>query len=147
MGVTLASSLHSEKKSTKRCQSLSQSYNGIGRIFFFKLSEPNSHLCLSLFVLFQIEQTEQEVFADGVTIRCQREPVVADSLNQSKHRLGAERAGAERWNRAATSPIQIVYGQAQLQADRRPGAGRLPKTLVTTAPRAINLKRGTVETS
>ncbi|KRZ59617.1 hypothetical protein T02_8754 [Trichinella nativa] len=86
-------------------------------------------------------------FADGVTIRCQREPVVADSLNQSKHRLGAERAGAERWNRAATSPIQIVYGQAQFQADRRPGAGRLPKTLVTTAPRAINLKRGTVETS
>ncbi|KRY09648.1 hypothetical protein T12_15953 [Trichinella patagoniensis] len=83
MGVTLASSLHSEKKSTKRCQSLSQSYNGIGRIFFFKLSEPNSHLCLSF-------------FADGVTIRCQREPVVADSLNQSKHRLGAERAGAER---------------------------------------------------
>ncbi|KRX93801.1 hypothetical protein T4E_1962 [Trichinella pseudospiralis] len=56
-------------------------------------------------------------FADGVTIRCQREPVVADSLNQSKHRLGAERAGAERWNRAATSPIQIVYGQAQLQQD------------------------------
>ncbi|XP_003372295.1 hypothetical protein Tsp_10525 [Trichinella spiralis] len=131
MGVTLASSLHSEKKSTKRCQSLSQSYNGIGRIFFFST----------------LRTELASFFADGVTIRCQREPVVADSLNQSKHRLGAERAGAERWNRAATSPIQIVYGQAQLQADRRPGAGRLPKTLVTTAPRAINLKRGTVETS
>ncbi|KRY90339.1 hypothetical protein T4D_1421 [Trichinella pseudospiralis] len=72
-------------------------------------------------------------FADGVTIRCQREPVVADSLNQSKHRLGAERAGAERWNRAATSPIQIVYGQAQLQ----PVNAQMHLRLKLTAGRTI----------